>query len=154
MRTHKRRAFTLVETLITMLILGIFMMIISMSFDIMDRAKRWNEKITAEFYNDRNIDTMFSILENEIKYTGSLSMVLKKYDNGVFVTDANAGISATNDEELVVQYASVEPLFFNKGDYATECIAYSSGKIAQPNISSTSKSGLRCINLHSTHSVI
>lgn len=138
MRITKRNGFTLVETLITLIMLGIFIMIINLSFNVMDNAKRWNEKITAEFYSDRNIDTMFSILENEIKYSGSLSMVLKKFENDVFLQEENAGISATNNKELIVQYASVDPLFFKKGESATECVAFSYGKVASPNISSPS----------------
>ena len=138
MSPTKKDGFTLAESLITLVLLSILIMMVYMSFGIMDNAKRWNEKITAEFYNDRNIDTMFSILENEIKYSGSLSMVLKKFDNGVFEPDANAGIYASNDKELIIQYASVEPLFFNISE-ETECIAYSSGKIAEPNIISPSE---------------
>lgn len=72
----KRSGMTFVEMIVVMVILSLFTMIAVNVFKMTFDAYQFNRKVAAQLYAQSNVDNVFSTIEKELLYAGSMSEVI------------------------------------------------------------------------------
>jgi len=106
-----KSGFTFVELLVSLIILSIIMLILLQNMGMLNRVFVLNRKALLRAYAETNVENLFLIIEDELKYTGSLYFLLKNVD-GMRVEDESYKIEG--DSTITVSYAVAEKIILNR----------------------------------------
>lgn len=103
-----------------------FMLALTITLEVIIKSYRINKTSVTRLYVETNIDSLFNIIEKELKYTGSMSDIIrmvktKSNDPELLDSDSGAKID-TESDEIEFQYALAEKIILKKhkdSDYST-----------------------------------
>jgi len=114
MISGRKSGFTLVEVIFTMVLLSLFMFVLTQVFNVTYRAYQHNRLLAGKMYAKSNIDGLFSIIEEELKYSGSQNKPLNALF-GLSGDDLKA-IKIEDSDTLITKYALAEKIILTR-DY-------------------------------------
>jgi len=115
-RNFRKNAYTLVEVLITILVMSIFFLIISVSFNATCTAIKTERYVYTKITAQDKFQVLFGIIEDTLKWSGSMNVFLKNVD-GFKSIDSENGIQINTDKNKIsVQTAVVDNLILKKVD--------------------------------------
>ena len=112
MKLHRKDGFTLVEVIFTMVLLSLFMVALLQVFNITYKGYQHNRLLAGKMYAKSNIDGLFNIIEEELKYSGSQNKAL----NALFGLTSSDDVKAIkvddsgNSDSITTKYALAEKI--------------------------------------------
>jgi len=111
--SHRRKATTLIELIVVLVMMGFFIMMVFNMFNVTYDAYQFNRELAAKTYAQANVDNFFEIFERELMYAGSLGAVIKKINDSDFLNQDAITVEAST---ITVRYALAEQLILTKKD--------------------------------------
>jgi len=113
MKGKKRHGTTLVEVLVSIVLFSIFMLMVTGVFRITYSAYEQNYLMAQRLYTESNMENLFSILEKEFMYQGSMGHVLAKLEGfpEESLSISDSGLVAT------ITYALAEKLVLSRENH-------------------------------------
>jgi len=116
-KLSRRKATTLIELIVVLVMMGFFIMMVFNMFNVTYDAYQFNRELAAKTYAQANVDNFFEIFERELMYAGSLGAVIKKINDSDFLNqDAITVETSTEQSTITVRYALAEQLILTKKD--------------------------------------
>ncbi len=104
----RRSGFTLTEVLISLIIIFIFFTALMITFDVVTRSYDVNKTAVLRLYAEANIDNLFNIIEEELRYAGSMKNLLK------LALDSSGTVINATDNTVRIEYALSEKIILKK----------------------------------------
>ena len=109
----KRSGITFIEMIVAMLIMSILIFVMLNIFQLTFEAYQFNRKIAAQLYSQSNVDNVFSTIEKELLFAGSMSEVLEhlpEFNTNEYFKITGPSTSVTINS----QYALAEKIIITK----------------------------------------
>jgi len=131
MKLKKRKATTLIELVVVLVMMGLFIMMVFNMFSVTYDGYLFNREMAARMYAQTNIDNFFEIFERELMYSGSMDMIIKEFDSLKILPGGNDFLhiaTATNDATITTRYALAEKIILTKAfqDYYYQLVGTTS----------------------------
>ncbi len=117
----RKKGYTLAEILVTLLVMSIFFLIISISFQATSTVIKTEQYVHQKLASQEKFQVLFGIMEDTLKWSGSMNTFLSKMDTFKEINSDNGISIDASGTRMTVQTAIVESLILKKieSDQAT-----------------------------------